>query len=161
MRRFKQELSHEETLSILKTGKVAVMAVEGNDGYPYAVPLNYVYDDGSVYIHCAKEGHKIDALNRNPLCSLCIIDKDDIVPHEFTSYFRSAIVFGKAEFIKDEKEKTSALKKLCDKYSPGIDSTAEIEKSLQRVCIIRIKIDRSSGKEAIELTRHRCHPKQS
>lgn len=104
MRRFRQELSEIYSLEILKNGKLAVMAVEGDDNYPYAVPLNYVYDDGDVYIHSASEGHKIDSLKRNPKCCLCVIDKDDIIPEEFTTYFRSVVAFGKAEFI-ETKEK--------------------------------------------------------
>lgn len=97
MRRFRQALSTEESVEILRKGIVAVLAVTGDDDYPYALPLNYVYHEGSVYIHSALEGHKIDTLKRNPKCSLCIVDKDEIVPEKFTSYFRSIIAFGIAE----------------------------------------------------------------
>lgn len=96
MRRFRQELPQDEVLRILSTGKVAVWAVSGDDGYPYAVPVNYVYDNGCLFLHSASQGHKIDAIKRNPKCSVCIIDKDDVIPEEFTSYFRSVIAFGKA-----------------------------------------------------------------
>lgn len=155
MRRFKQQLSVEETERILRNGKYCVMAVSGDDDFPYAVPVNYVYDGSSIYIHSAAQGHKIDALRRNPKCSLCVVDKDDVIPEEFTSYFRSVIVFGKACFVESTEEKVAALRLLGDKYSPGIDPEAEIARFIKTVCIVRIVIDSVTGKEAIELTRAR------
>lgn len=155
MRRYRQELPADEVSRILRDGKVGVLAVEGDDGYPYAVPLNYVADRQCIYFHCAARGHKIDALRRNPKCSMCIIEKDDVVPEKFTSYFRSVIAFGHAEIIDDIKEKRAALMLLCDKYSLGIDAATEISKFLKPVCIVRIKIDSITGKEAIELTGER------
>lgn len=155
MRRFRQQLSEQESIEILRSGKVAVMAVEGDDDYPYAVPINYVYAEGSVYFHSASEGHKIDALKRNPKCSLCVVEKDEIIAEEFTSYFRSVIAFGRAEFIDDEEGKLAALKLMCAKYSEGFDPSKEIQKCLTRVAIIRVRLDNISGKEAIELVRKR------
>lgn len=155
MRRFKQQLSAEEVESILLTGKYCVMAASGDDDYPYAVPVNYVYDGTSIYIHSAAKGHKIDALRRNPKCSLCIVDKDDVIPEEFTSYFRSVIAFGTARFVESTDEKIAALRLLGDKYSPGVDPEAEIARFIKTVSIVRIDIDSVTGKEAIELTRER------
>lgn len=155
MRRFRQELPAEETTRILRDGKYAVWAVSGDDDYPYAVPVNYVCDGNSIFIHSAAAGHKIDAIRRTPRCSLCIVGKDDVVPEEFTSYFRSVIAFGRAVIVESEEEKVEALRLLCRKYSPGIDPTAEIARFIKAVCIIRIEIDRVTGKEAIELTRLR------
>ena len=155
MRRFKQQLSVEEVERILRNGKYCVMAVSGDDGYPYAVPVNYVYvyDGTAIFIHSAAQGHKIDALIRNPKCSLCMVDKDDVIPEEFTSYFRSVIVFGKAHFVETTDEKIAALRLLGDKYSPGIDPEAEIARFIKTVSILRIDIESASGKEAIELTK--------
>lgn len=153
MRRFKQLLSAEDMERILRNGKYCVMAVSGDDGYPYAVPINYVYDGTSIYIHSAAQGHKIDALRRNPKCPLCVVDKDDVIPEEFTSYFRSVIAFGTACFVESADEKIAALRLLGGKYSPGIDPEAEIARFIKTVCIVRIDIDSVTGKEAIELTR--------
>ena len=155
MRRFRQELSENESLEILKKGKVAVLAVAGDDDYPYAVPLNYVYDNGHIYLHSASQGHKIDALKKNPKCSLCIVDKDDIIPEKFTSYFRSVIAFGKAKIVTSEEAKISALRLLCEKYSPRFHPADEINKSLNSVTVIAIRLERITGKEAIELVRRR------
>lgn len=158
MRRFKQLLPAEETERILREGKYAIMAVAGDEGYPYAVPINYVYDGKSIYIHSATRGHKVDALRRNSRCSLCIVDKDTVVPEEFTSYFRSVIAFGTARIVEDNEERIHALKILSDKYSPGIDPIAEINRFIKTVFIIRIDIDHVTGKEAIELTKKRESP---
>ena len=155
MRRFKQLLSEEETKEILRSGRECVLAVSGDDNYPYAVPINYVYDGEHIYLHSAKEGHKIDALKRNPKLSLCVIAQGDIVAEEFTTYFRSAIVFGRARFVEDEGEKIDALWKLSRKYCGGLDASAEISKFLKAVAIIEISIDSMTGKESLELVRKR------
>lgn len=153
MRRFKQQLSAQEVERILRNGKYCVMAVSGDDGYPYAVPVNYAYDGTAIFIHSAAQGHKIDALRRNPKCTLCVVDKDDVIPEEFTSYFRSVIVFGQAHFVETTEDKVAALRLLGDKYSPGIDPEAEIARLIKTVSILRIDIESASGKEAIELTK--------
>lgn len=150
MRRSRQALRDTEVMRILDQGKVAVWAVAGDDDYPYAVPVNYVYSDGCIFIHSARNGHKIDAIRRNPKCSLCIIDRDDVVPEEFTSYFRSVIAFGRAEFVTSEYDKITALRLLAGKYSPGIDPDREIKSSLNAVTVIKITVERADGKEAIE-----------
>lgn len=155
MRRFKQMLPQEECQRILRDGKVAVWAVAGDDGYPYAVPVNYVFFNGDIFIHSALQGHKIDAIKRNPKCSVCIVDRDEVVPEKFTSYFRSVISFGKAEIVESEPDKIDALQRLCEKYCPGIDSRQEIEKFLKAVAIIRIRLEQTTGKEAIELVREK------
>lgn len=154
MRRSKQALSLEETVQILSSGTSGVLAVSGDDDYPYAVPLSYVYHDNKIYFHCAKAGHKLDAIARNEKVSFCVIDKDQVVPDEYTTYFRSVIVFGKARIIEDEAEKRSALEILAVKYSPGHEAERRlqaIEKDINRTCMIEVAIEYMTGKEAIEL----------
>ena len=155
MRRFRQLLPQEEAKAILRKGRECVIAVSGDDDYPYAVPINYVYDGEHVFLHSAREGHKIEALKRNPKISLCVIEKGDIVPEEFTTYFRSVILFGRARFIEDDNEKIDALWKLSHKYCGDLDATSEISKFLKAVTIIEITIDSITGKESIELVRKR------
>ena len=104
MRRHKQQLSQEETAEILKTGRTAVLGILGDDGYPYTVPINYVYADGKVYFHGARSGHKLDAIRRCAKVSLCVIEKDNVVKEELTTYFKSVILFGKARVLEKEDE---------------------------------------------------------
>ncbi len=155
MRRFKQMLPLEESLEILKNMTNGVLALQGEEDYPYAVPVSYAYDGKDIYIHSALAGHKIECLHHNPKVSFCIVNQDKIVPKEFTTYFKSVIVFGTAHFLVDKSELEYGLRLLADKYSPGIDSTAEIAGAINHVAVIRISIDAISGKEAIELTRNR------
>ena len=80
LRRKKQALSQEECTAVLNCVTSGVLALAGDNDYPYAVPISYVYDGEKLYFHCAKSGHKLDAICRNPKASFCVIDKDEIVP---------------------------------------------------------------------------------
>ena len=135
-----------------------MLALAGEDGYPYAVPLSYVYDGGRLYFHCARSGHKLDAIRRCEKASFCVIDQDQIVPEEYTSYFRSVIAFGRVRILEDEGEKRAAIEKLALKYAP--DSTVEdrkqvIQKEWEPLCMLEMELDHVTGKEAIELVQDR------
>ena len=157
MRRFKQELSEQESLEILRAGTHGVLAVAGDDGYPYAVPLSYVYHDGYLYFHCAKQGHKLDAIARNPKASFCVVAADDVKPAEFTTYFRSVICFGTVR-VMDMDDAVTLAKHiiLSDKYSPGMDAErdAEIASGFHRMLMLEFRIEHMSGKQAKELFQH-------
>ncbi|ATW23502.1 pyridoxamine 5'-phosphate oxidase family protein [Candidatus Formimonas warabiya] len=156
MRRKKQVLTLEESIQVMNRGTSGVLAVSGDDNYPYAVPLSYVYHDNKIFFHCAKTGHKLDAIARNEKVSFCVIDKDQVVPDEYTSYFRSVIVFGKARILEDEAEKRRALEILVERYSPNHEESRRlqaIEKEFSIVCMIELTIEYMSGKEAIELVK--------
>lgn len=159
MRRKNQILSAEDTISVLQKGTSGVLAVYGDNDYPYAVPLSYVYYNSKIYFHCAKTGHKIDAINKNNKVSFCVIDQDTIVPQEYTTYFRSVIAFGKARILENETEKRKAMEILAEKYSPNHEKgrLEEIDKLFNQVCLIEIEIDHLTGKEAIELVREKHH----
>ena len=155
MRRKKQLLSEEDSIQILEKGTSGVLAVYGDDGYPYAVPLSYIYDNHKIYFHSALSGHKLDAIKGNSKVSFCVIDKDQIVPEEYTTYFRSVIVFGTAKLLELESAKLQAMEILAAKYSPEQvqGRKQEIEKSINHLCMIELSIDHMSGKEAIDLVR--------
>ena len=76
MRRKKQLMSIEDAKAVLERGKSGVLAVAGDDDYPYAVPVSYIYYDSKIFFHCAKSGHKLDAIERQSKVSFCVIDKD-------------------------------------------------------------------------------------
>jgi nitroimidazol reductase NimA-like FMN-containing flavoprotein (pyridoxamine 5'-phosphate oxidase superfamily) len=155
MRRKKQLLSEAETIEILKTGTSGVLGVSGDDGYPYTVPLSYVYQEGKLFFHCAQEGHKIDAISRNDKVSFCVIYQDKIIPEKFTTHYRSAIAFGRARILTDESEKRRALESLVTKYSPDYpaEGQQEIERDLHHTCIIEVKIEHLTGKAAKEIVK--------
>ena len=153
MRRNKQLLPAGVTERILETGRVGVLGVSGDDDYPYTVPLNYAYEDGKIYFHCAKTGHKLDGIQRNNKVSFCVIERDEIVAEEFTSFFRSVIAFGKARIVEDEFGKNHAMMLLVHKFSPGLDEegASRIQKSWNNLNVVEIEIEHVTGKEAIEL----------
>lgn len=154
MRRKKQVLSEEDCRAVLERGTNGVLATAGDDGYPYAVPLSYVFADDRIYFHTAKSGHKIDAISETDKVSFCVVDMDKIVASEFTTYFRSVIVFGRARILEDKDEITEVLVKLAKKYSPdeGKESVdKEISSTFNNVAVVEISVEHMSGKEAIEL----------
>lgn len=158
MRRKKQLLPQDMTEEILRRGTSGVLALAGDGGYPYAVPISYVYDGEKLYFHCAKNGHKLDAIRREDKASFCVIAQDRIVPEEFTTYFRSVIAFGRIRVLEDETEKQSAIEKLALKYAPDStleDRQREIQREWIPLCMLEMTIDHLTGKEAIELVRAR------
>ena len=159
MRRFQQELPEQECAEILERNTSGVLAVLGDGGCPYAVPLSYVYRGGSLYFHCAKSGHKLDAIKSCDKVSFCVIDQDGVVPEKYTNYFRSVIVFGRAAVITDEEEIRGAIERLAVKYAPGDSAEnrdAAIRRELAALCMVKVKIEHMTGKEAIELAKKRA-----
>lgn len=156
MRRKKQLLSNEACVEILQKGTSGVLALSGDNGYPYAVPISYIYDDGRIYFHCAKSGHKLDAIRRNPKASFCVIAQDQVVPEEYTTYFRSVIVFGVIRIMEEEQEKRTAVEKLAVKYAPD-DTEENRRKAINRewapLCMLEMTVEHMTGKEAAELVK--------
>lgn len=155
MRRKAQQLPQAEAEEILLASSSGVLALAGNEGYPYALPISYVYHEGRLYFHCAPTGHKLDAIARCPKASFCVIAQDEVVPELYTTRYRSVIAFGAIRRLTQEGEIITALDVLGRKYAPGLDPAAEIAKSLSRVCVLEMGIDHLTGKEGIELTRLR------
>lgn len=151
MRRFRQELGQDECEKVLNLCTHGVLALCGDGVHPYAVPLSFVYDSGNIWFHSAICGQKLDEIASNPHASFCVVGQDVIMPEEYTSYFRSVIVFGTIEIVDDEAEALYGLKLLCVKYSPGLDHAEELAKCGNRVKMLRLNIEHISGKEAIEL----------
>ena len=153
MRRFKQQLTDEETVAVLERGKTGILAVLGDEGYPYTVPINYVYSDGTVYMHSAVTGHKIDAIRAYDKASFCVIDADDVVPADYSTNFRSVIAFGRVRIVEDEQEIMDSIRLLGDKYNPNQPAAldAEVAKSFKRLHMIALDIEHVTGKQSKEL----------
>ena len=154
MRRKVQALTAEETAEILKRNTSGVLAVNGDGGYPYAVPLSYVYLDSKLYFHCAGAGHKLDSILKDNKVSFCVIDQDQVVGEEYTTYFRSVIAFGRARVL-EGAEKLRPLVELCEKYYPGhLEQTRQkAEHDLKNVSIVEVTIEHMTGKTAMELVK--------
>ena len=149
MRRTVQQLSYEEAEAVLLHSSAGVLALTGDKAFPYAVPLSYVYDGEHIYFHSATEGHKIDAIQRNPNASFAVIDQDEVIPEKYTTAYRSVIVFGSVRIIEDEEEKRIAVRKLAVKYAP--EQTNEqhdemIDRTWERFCMLEMSIAHMTGK---------------
>ncbi|MCM1066489.1 MAG: pyridoxamine 5'-phosphate oxidase family protein [Muribaculaceae bacterium] len=153
MRRFRQQLSEENCIEILRSATAGVLALCGHDMHPYGVPLSHVYADGKLYFHSALTGHKVDLLSQNPMACFTVIAQDDIHPETYTTYFKSVIAFGTIRIIDDEAEKIRAIELLGRRCNPDDDEglKKEIARNYSRCMMLELTIERLSGKQSIEL----------
>ena len=157
MRRKNCVISTEAAEKILREGDFGVLALSGDDGYCYAVPINYAVEGNKIYFHSAKTGHKLDAIRNNDKVSFCVVDRHEVIAEEFTTYFTSAIAFGRIKIVEDnaDPDKLRGLELLADKYS----STASPErraKELGRLSALVVPvmtIEHLTGKAARELVK--------
>lgn len=157
MRRSQQALNKREITAVLLRNTGGVLALTGVDGYPYAVPLSYVYADGKLYFHCANKGYKLDAIAHSSKASFCVIDRDKVVPESFLTEYISVIAFGEAHIVTDEEEKKRSISLLAAKYGTG-DREAEeqeIRKSWKALSMIRFDIEEITGKAASVVIKNR------
>ena len=156
MRRSRQALGIDACKEVLSRGTSGVLALLGDGGWPYAVPMSYAFDGEKLYFHCAREGHKLDAIRREARASFCVVDRDDVKPAEYTSYFRSVIIFGRVRVLEDEAQKRAAIELLARRYFPE-DSAENRRRAIERewagLCMLEMDIEHMSGKEAKELAR--------
>ncbi len=154
MRRFRQQLSQEECEAILRRGTAGVLAVSGDEGWPYSVPLSYTYEGEKLLFHCAAAGHKLDALRRDNRACFCVIDQDKVIPEKYTTAYRSVVVFGRVSILEDEAELRRGGEALGRKYHPQ-GTPEELEKeisgSLGHMLILEMDISHMTGKEGREL----------
>ena len=152
MRRFKQELSADKCAEILKKERRGVLAVNGDEGYPYALPLNFYYDEerGSIYFHSAKVGHKVDAMNADDKVCFTVYEKEGEPTDDWSFYVDSVICFGRARELEgDDKERAARL--FGAKYFPTEEELEhEMGEPFTRGRITEIKIEHMSGKHVHE-----------
>lgn len=164
MRRKDHEVSKMQALEWLQSKTCGVLSLSGDDGYPYGVPLNYVYHDGAIYFHSAKSGHKLDAISRNEKASFCVIVEEALVPERYTGMFRSVIVFGRMSLLTDLEEKRYALELLGTRFGPeeekGTFEPAEnlrkkVDGGLHSLHMLKLQIEHISGKASPKLMQGR------
>ena len=156
MRRKNCVISQEAAEKILREGDYGVLALFDGE-YSYAVPINYAVDGNKIYFHCAKTGHKLDAIKNNAKVSFCVVDRHEVVAEEFTTYFSSAIAFGPIRIVEDndDPDKLRGLELLADKYS-STASPVRREKELSRLSalfVLVMTIEHLTGKAARELVK--------
>ena len=125
MRRKERQLSMPQCEEILRSHMWGVVSVNGDDGYPYGVPMNYGYIDHRLYIHCtSKESHKLEAISKNSKVCLTVVAQHDLKAEKFMTEYVSVIVFGLARIITDTAEKKEAMRKMMRGIAPEMEEKA-------------------------------------
>lgn len=153
MRRAKRELPEEEAKNLLRKNKRAAFSVNGDDGYPYTVPVNFYYEEeeNRIYFHSAKKGHKIDSMKAND--KICFTTWDDgyLEEGDWAFYVSSCVVFGRARLIEDRKVTEEKVRKFALKYYPTEEEVEEeIKRDIGGVQLVAIEIEHISGKKVHE-----------
>ena len=149
MRRFKQQITEAECKEILSNEKRGVLSLLGDDGYPYGLPLSHLYceEDGKIYFHGAKEGHKIDAIKNYDKASFCVYDKGYKKEGDWALNIKSVIAFGKVHFITDEDLTRKICTKLVQKFTDDEEYLEkELKNALSRVQCFEFEIEHMTGK---------------
>jgi len=131
MKRIKQQLSIDECIDILKNEPRGVLSLLGDDGYPYGLPIDHWYceEDGKLYFHGGKTGHKIDAIKQYDKASFCVCDQGFRKEGEWALNIRSVIVFGRVQIVEDQAQAIDITRKLSYKYT---SDTAFIENEIRQ-----------------------------
>ncbi len=153
IRRSKKEISAEAAEALLQKSRRGVLAVNGDDGYPYAVPINYLYDAAAkkICFHGARAGHKFDSIKACDKVCFTVYGNETIKDEPWAPYMQSVVVFGRCHTVEDSPAATELLKKLASKYYPDertIDE--EIAQVGAAAQVFEIEIEHLTGKEIQE-----------
>ncbi|WP_028243413.1 pyridoxamine 5'-phosphate oxidase family protein [Pseudobutyrivibrio ruminis] len=149
MRRFKQQVSAEECIEILKTTKRGVLSVIGDDGYPYGLPINHYYceEDGKIYFHGAKAGHKIDAIKTCDKASFCVYNDGYRKEGDWALNITSVIAFGRIHLVEDEAVALKICSELTKKFTNDDEYLKkEIQNSFRNVQCLEFIPEHMTGK---------------
>ena len=141
-------VNDEKAIEIITKGSYGVLSTIGENGYPYGVPLNYIYFDNCICFHCAQEGHKLENIDFNNKVSFCVVTKSDVLSNEFDTDYESAIAFGKAIVVTDDSEKKDILLSVLNKYSADYLKAGNnyMKKYWDETKVIKMNIEHLTGK---------------
>ena len=153
VRKKKNEISQDEAKNLLRSSRRGVLAVNGDDGYPYAIPINYLYDEenNKIIFHGAKAGHKVDSIKKNDKICFTVFGNETFTEENWAPYLQSVVVFGRCHLVENRDDTVSLVKKFARKYYPNEDMVnEEIANSGKGVQMFEIKIEHLSGKKVQE-----------
>ena len=140
MRLKDQALSRAEIEDILAKTTHGTLALNGDDGYPYSVPVNFVYSDGKIYFDCMSRDDKV---------SFSVVGMEDVKSDKFTSDFSSVIIFGRVKILKEREEKLQVMYKMVGKFSPDhMEGGRKYAENGCEACGYEITIEHMTGKRA-------------
>ena len=147
MRRFKQQISEEECIRILKEQPRGVLSMIGDDGYPYGIPLDHWYSGNELYFHGAKVGHKMDAITAFDKVSYCVMDEGFRRDGEWALNIKSVVVFGRIRVVEDEAKKREICTNLVRKFTDDEEYLQkELTNAFPRVNCLELTIEHMTGK---------------
>lgn len=153
MRRKGKAVGDAEAKALLHSARIGILAVNGDGGYPYAVPVNYLYDEANdrIIFHGARAGHKADALNASDRVCFTVYGNEVVKKESWAPFVQSVVAFGRCRPLQKPEEALDALTRLALKYYPNMDAVdREIQKSGKAVCVFEIQIEHMRGKEIQE-----------
>lgn len=151
--RKKNEMPFEECIALLKNEKRGVLSVNGDEGYPYGMPMNHFYDaeSGNIWFHCGKAGHRLDSLLKDPKVSFCVFDKGEKTEGDWALHVKSVVVFGKIEIVDDLETVSKIAAKLSLKFTDDKEYIAsEIEKFGKETLLLKLVPEDIKGKHVTE-----------
>ena len=148
MRRIEKQLEEKISEEILINNEYGTLSTIGDNGYPYNIPINYVYINDAIYIHSYKQGHKLDNIKYNSKVCFSIVDYSDVIPENFETYYESVVLFGDAEEVYGE-EKEKVLKSFIYKYSKNYleEGMKYINAFIDETSVMKIHIKHITGKK--------------
>ena len=148
-----KQLTESACIEVLTNETRGVLSVLGDDGYPYGTPMNHWYnaENGRIYFHCGKVGHRLDALRRCEKVSFCVYDKGYIPEGEWAYNVRSVIVFGRIRIIEDMEQIIDITTRLSHKFTQDEDYIrGEIEKGAAATLLLELTPEHMCGKMVTE-----------
>lgn len=148
MRRGEKAFSQEEAIEVLNHAEYGILSTISTDNTPYGSPLNFTYEDGAIYFHCAPVGHRMENIKNNSNVCFNVVDSVVLMPETFNTQYRSVTVFGTAEILQDLDEKKKALLAIVRKLSPDFEEggVKYIESSVNNCNVVKINITKMTGK---------------
>lgn len=150
IRKIKNEIDKDAVDSLLRSCRRGILSMNGEDGYPYAIPVNYYYDEANqkIYFHGAKAGYKVDCLNSCDKVCFTVFGNESIKDLEWAPYVQSVVVFGRCHLVDTDNE---VLKTFMMKYYPSVDLVDKVIKEDSKfVQMYEISIEHKSGKQVQE-----------
>lgn len=149
MRRFAQQIPEEKCIEILKNEPRGVLSVLGDDGYPYGIVLDHWYceEDGKLYFHGAKEGHKLDAIKACDKVSYCVHDEGYRKEGEWALNINSVVIFGRMKLVDGPDKAREICTNLCRKFTDDEEYLQkELKNALPRVQCLELTPEHMTGK---------------
>lgn len=153
MRRIKQELPLEEAKKLLMKNKRGVISFNGEEGYPYSLPINYLYDDkeNKLYFHGSKVGYKVDCIKSNNKSCFVTYGDEELSDNGWSYYLKSVVVFGKIEIVEDRDLAAKKLRELASRYYPSLSEVdAAMERSFDNALVYSLNIEHMTCKRVHE-----------